>query len=217
MAADDEKGTGSSNRIVIISDGLETCDGDPVASAQGLLDQGIEVVVDVIGFDLAEADRASLEEVARVTGGTYTDARTGADLNAVLRQYIDQNRRINEAASCNWLAGGEVSRCNNGLGRDLFLYIQGELLPAVREAHGQDAFRFLQGWFIEAQIENEDAWRPRVEELRERSDEINVLYAEADARLEAFQEQTGIGSSQKPYVAFDCPYADTDHGQASDT
>ena len=69
---------GSSNRIVIISDGLETCDGDPVASAQGLLDQGIEVVVDVIGFDLADADRASLEEVARVTGGTYRDARTGA-------------------------------------------------------------------------------------------------------------------------------------------
>ena len=40
------------------------------------------------------------------------------------------------------------------------------------------------------------------------NEEIDALSAEADARIQAFQEQAGIGSYHKPYVPFDCPYRD---------
>jgi Ca-activated chloride channel homolog len=47
------EGVGSPrSRVVVISDGVETCGGDPVASARALTELGIEVVVDVIGFDI---------------------------------------------------------------------------------------------------------------------------------------------------------------------
>jgi hypothetical protein len=78
----------ATNRIVLVSDGIETCGGDPVAVARALHDRGFAVEIDVIGFDIAQgsADARQLREIARVTGGTYYDAKTAQDLN----DYFDQ-------------------------------------------------------------------------------------------------------------------------------
>jgi hypothetical protein len=76
------------NRIVLVSDGIETCEGDPVSVAKRLHETGIAVEIDVVGFDVAEdsADARQLREVARVTGGSYYDAKGAAELNEYFRQ-----------------------------------------------------------------------------------------------------------------------------------
>lgn len=73
--------TGKSNRIVMVSDGLETCGGDPIAMAGELKRSGLNVVVDVVGFGVSSADAQQLRKIADAGGGTYFDARTGADLD----------------------------------------------------------------------------------------------------------------------------------------
>jgi hypothetical protein len=57
--------------IVLISDGRETCKGDPCALAQGLAKEKGRLVVHTIGFGADSAARQQLECIAKTTGGKY--------------------------------------------------------------------------------------------------------------------------------------------------
>ena len=74
-AARDLAAVGGSEHVVyLVSDGIETCDGDPVAAARALHASGVRAVVNVIGFDV-DADAArQLRAVAEAGGGTYLQA-----------------------------------------------------------------------------------------------------------------------------------------------
>jgi DNA-binding NarL/FixJ family response regulator len=81
---------GEDNRVILVTDGIETCGGNPVARARRLKRSGVRVTVDVVGFDIASArDRERLKRIADATGGTYTDAQTGDQL----RDYFDRQRQ----------------------------------------------------------------------------------------------------------------------------
>ena len=60
--------------IILISDGKETCGGDPVAVINHLKEMGIDVKVHVIGFDLDSESREQLMAIAEAGGGQYYDA-----------------------------------------------------------------------------------------------------------------------------------------------
>ncbi len=81
------------NVVYLVSDGIETCDGDPAAAARALHASGIRVVVNVIGFDVDAAAEAQLRGVADAGGGEYISARTRADLDDVF------NRRLRAATA----------------------------------------------------------------------------------------------------------------------
>ena len=61
----DEEGT-----VWVISDGRETCGGDPVAGARAIRARGQGFVVNVVGMDLPAAARAQMEAALQ----TYRDA-----------------------------------------------------------------------------------------------------------------------------------------------
>ncbi len=70
--------------IVLVTDGIETCQGDPCAVARRLGGGPVGLRANVIGFGLdAGVDRASLKCVAEETGGIYADA---ADARALERE-----------------------------------------------------------------------------------------------------------------------------------
>ncbi len=66
------------NHVVLISDGLETCDGDPCASAAALAAKGIELKVHVVGFDVSEEEGAQLRCISERGGGQYFNASNTA-------------------------------------------------------------------------------------------------------------------------------------------
>lgn len=70
--------------VILISDGIETCDADPCAAAAELSASGINFTAHVIGFDVGEADRAQLACIAENTGGRFFAARDAAGLQAAL-------------------------------------------------------------------------------------------------------------------------------------
>lgn len=74
------------NRIVLISDGQETCGIDPCQEVENLKKQGFQIIVNVIGLDLDAEARSQLRCVATKAGGTYQDANTPQDLQAALGQ-----------------------------------------------------------------------------------------------------------------------------------
>lgn len=60
--------------IVLVSDGIETCAGDPCAVAAALRGTNARLQIHVVGFDLDGAAREHLRCIADAGGGTYWDA-----------------------------------------------------------------------------------------------------------------------------------------------
>lgn len=71
--------------VFVVSDGLETCDGDPIAAAQALRNSNVKAVVNIIGFDVSKKDRHTLEQVAHAGGGVYVHAANQRELEKHLR------------------------------------------------------------------------------------------------------------------------------------
>ena len=61
----------NTNFIYLISDGMETCDGDPVQEVNNLSASNIEPIVNVIGFNVDAAGQQQLESIAQQGHGQY--------------------------------------------------------------------------------------------------------------------------------------------------
>ena len=75
--------------VVLVTDGIESCGGDPVRAARDLREQGI--VVHLIGFGLgsvADEDWMSLQAVADASGGRYVTAGSAQELKDALVQTV---------------------------------------------------------------------------------------------------------------------------------
>src|SRR4051812_14646648 len=75
---------GQENSIVLVTDGIEECKGDPCAAAAAIKAAGLDLKVNVVGFTLKPEQRKLIECVATETGGTYYDAKNGAALSTAL-------------------------------------------------------------------------------------------------------------------------------------
>jgi hypothetical protein len=99
--SDEERG------IILVSDGQETCGGDPLATVRDLAARGIKVKVHTIGFDVDAAARAQLEAISQATGGEYHDARNAAALADSLRQLTQRTLLVTrESAFGQEIRGG---------------------------------------------------------------------------------------------------------------
>ncbi|MEO0654592.1 MAG: VWA domain-containing protein, partial [Pseudomonadota bacterium] len=69
--------------VVLISDGLESCERDPCALAQALEQSGVGFTAHVVGFGLgSDEDASSLSCIAENTGGQYITATNATELGA---------------------------------------------------------------------------------------------------------------------------------------
>ena len=66
--------------MVVVSDGQESCGGDPEAAVRALRDQGFDVTVNVVGLGLDKQDRRMRRRLATLGGGSYFDARGAGQL-----------------------------------------------------------------------------------------------------------------------------------------
>jgi len=92
QAANDFPADAKQRVIVLVSDGKETCQGDPVVAAKALAAKGF--VVHTIGFIVDTAARMQLQAVARATGGAYFDAPVGPELPNTLKAAFAACRQV---------------------------------------------------------------------------------------------------------------------------
>ncbi len=89
--------------VILVTDGEETCDGDPAQAIANLRDSGFDVRINIIGFAIDEF--ALKQEFARWTelgGGAYFDANNAEALSNAMQQsleltysvYDNQQRKI---------------------------------------------------------------------------------------------------------------------------
>jgi hypothetical protein len=72
--------------IVLITDGIESCEGDPCASAKHLAESGVDLALHVVGFDLTDEQQQAVKCISDIGGGQYVDARSASELQLALTQ-----------------------------------------------------------------------------------------------------------------------------------
>ncbi|MBS4220967.1 VWA domain-containing protein [Bacillus sp. FJAT-49711] len=124
------KGDQNTNIVYLVSDGVSTCDDDPVAAAKQLYESDITPIVNVIGFNVDHEGQKQLKEVAKATEGTYEDVQNAESL----QNELDQMKEIAK----NWEewktkkeTGLRLDRLKNSL--DIFVYGSKEYTKRVRE------------------------------------------------------------------------------------
>lgn len=84
-----------SARIVLVSDGVESCDGDPVALAETLAANGLDFTLHVIGFDVSDIeDQSGLEALAVQNHGLYLTPDNSAELKEDLNSMMEMEPEV---------------------------------------------------------------------------------------------------------------------------
>jgi Ca-activated chloride channel homolog len=90
-AEEDFRGIQGPKTVILITDGADTCGGDPCAYLQALRMRGISMKVDVVGVDLAR-EKAAIEQlkcIAAVSRGKYYGANTSTELIEGIGKSVD--------------------------------------------------------------------------------------------------------------------------------
>ncbi len=87
--------------VVVITDGIETCNADPCAAGTELEAAGVDFTAHVIGFGLSQSEGRQIACLAEVTGGLYIEASDASELSGALEQVagvVDEPAPVIEAA-----------------------------------------------------------------------------------------------------------------------
>jgi hypothetical protein len=106
QVAGDLQGIQGDVLVVLVSDGEETCDANPVAVAGKLHTDNPRLRVAVVGFNIdAPEARANLSAIAESGAGPYFDASNAGQLTDALRQAISLSFRVIDSAGKEVYAG----------------------------------------------------------------------------------------------------------------
>jgi hypothetical protein len=104
--------------IILVTDGIESCKGDIKSIAPAVKKSGLELAVNIVGFDIKEAAaRQELESIAQSTNGRYLDAKNANELLAALEQtlkleYVVLDEKAKEAGR--GVVGGDEIKLKEG-------------------------------------------------------------------------------------------------------
>ncbi len=76
--------------VVLLTDGEETCDGDPRAAIEALHKHGFDVRVNIVGFAINELElKEQFESWARIGNGRYIEAHDKQELREAMNRSLD--------------------------------------------------------------------------------------------------------------------------------
>ncbi len=171
---------GQVNRVTLVSDGIETCGGDPVAAAEGLHRSGIGLQVDVVGFGVDDDEAGQLRDIAAAGGGEYFDAKTGADLDGYFREQSEALSQTWDAFTCELGNGLHDTICDQNQCNDATVFRIPE--EQRKHAYGSPEYEALQDISdrISAGLEERQKARDeasgRARELQQRHSELQEEY-----------------------------------------
>lgn len=89
LAAEQLKYTENKATVILITDGIETCNADPCALASALEKDGVDFTVNVVGFGLSKDQGAQVKCLADNTGGKYISADDEAGLKSAIDAVVN--------------------------------------------------------------------------------------------------------------------------------
>ena len=107
------KGKFAATTIILVSDGEETCKGDPCAAIRELKAAGAKFVMHVIGFDVTEKEKKQLNCMASAGGGFYFTARNAGELKLAAQQAVEKKEPPKSTLTVKAVRNGQAlqARC----------------------------------------------------------------------------------------------------------
>jgi Ca-activated chloride channel homolog len=110
LAAKELRSTEEKATVILVSDGLETCNADPCAIASELEKSGVNFTVHVVGFGTSKTENRQLQCLADNTGGRLLSANNASQLkNALVETVQLVEKPIEEKTIVVKVPAGQVS------------------------------------------------------------------------------------------------------------
>ncbi|WP_133957220.1 vWA domain-containing protein, partial [Aminivibrio pyruvatiphilus] len=97
-AKDFQKDFTGSKVIILVTDGLESCGGDPCAAAKALAEKGIVSKIHVVGFGMDKKSVSQLECIVKPSAGLLLEANSAAELakafDTIVKTALDTNLEV---------------------------------------------------------------------------------------------------------------------------
>ena len=89
LVAEDLKTAEGSKLVILLTDGEESCDGDPEEAVRFLKEQGVDVKLNIVGMAIdSDLTKQQFAEWAKIGGGLYFDADSPEALQSALEQAL---------------------------------------------------------------------------------------------------------------------------------
>ncbi|MBM7578703.1 vWA domain-containing protein [Jeotgalibacillus terrae] len=111
-------GEENTNLIYLVSDGIETCDGNPVEAAKSFAGSNISPIINVIGFNADSEAQQQLKDVAKEAGGAYANVNNAEGLRSEFERTEDilqewKQWRVGARNDRNWTSVHATMDINN--------------------------------------------------------------------------------------------------------
>lgn len=98
LVAEDLAAAGGTRTVILITDGEESCGGDPAAAVSGLRDQGIDVDLAIVSLALEPESQAVFEALADAVGASYVDVTSFEELQASVEEALNPAFEVVDAS-----------------------------------------------------------------------------------------------------------------------
>jgi len=175
------KAENNTNMIFLISDGIETCDGDPAKVAKQLSDSDIKPLLNVIGFDVDNEGQQQLKNVAEASDGTYVAANNQEKLEEQFNQAQNIAKKWEQ-----WKKHAEFEALNKKQGQffDITqLFVDNKLKLTKEKNNIKEALAYLKDnnkitdaaadYIKEKEINRNEKLRNKTSEMKEKFHSLN--------------------------------------------
>lgn len=163
--------------IYVVSDGQETCGGNPVAVAREINAGATKAVINIIGFAVPSNEAAALAAVASAGGGRFINVAAGSEVDAVAARIRESGR---QAANTLAESGATARNTLSASGAQAKARMcTGDIIARERIAVGTDIGK--------KRIAGKDVT------LEERAEKVLAQrHAALDRRTQAFEKQLNV-------------------------
>lgn len=97
------------NMIFVVSDGVETCDGNPVEEAKKLAASDLNVEVNVLGFNVDSEGQKQLKNVAEEGNGKYANVKSRVDFQNTFQSMLAEANAVVRELSQKVVHGNDIN------------------------------------------------------------------------------------------------------------
>lgn len=196
----------ATNRVILVSDGLETCGGDPVAAARELADSDIQVTIDVVGFDITQSEEEQLRRIAEVSGGNYATAGNAEELQDYFDEQAEVYYELIGQYVCVSNASSGLYVCNTNVGNEANGHIV-EIGNEVASNSGDDSAERSEAIYEIAERAYDYNWRIAEEGYKQSEKRIKEINKDINQVEQRMQERYNEDVSYAPSCPGSTVYA----------
>ncbi|MEK7075877.1 MAG: VWA domain-containing protein, partial [Patescibacteria group bacterium] len=135
---------GQNNEIILLTDGEETCDTNPVQKALALKSSQYNVKVNVIGFAVDANAQSQLNQISTSGGGTFTTANNLTELDQRFNDLYENGLKLLSDLKCNSASVDAFRTCYNSTFQKVMDWVQKRKLSLYDKKISQNEYNKLE-------------------------------------------------------------------------